>query len=308
MSVLVTGGKGFLGAEVIRQLVARSGDVVCLDLKTSPGRLGPLAERITMVGGGLGKVDQLEELLGEHGVDRVAHLVYAPPSDGPDAVYSQAHAMVTGVVDLMEAARRAGVERFVFPSSIHYYGAQEAHGQVWLDEKAPSLAETQYGVGKHFCELVARAYSASGALSAVSVRIPAVYGPGAAVGARSVNVAAVNAARGEVASLPYRAGQGVFVGHVEDVARGIVEVLFASSPRHGAYNSGGHSVTYQDIADVVAELVPGADVRFDAEAPPSDLPYLIDGSRIASEFGIVHRSLLEGMRTVVEAARGDTGR
>ena len=57
MSILVTGGKGFIGARLIRNLVARAETVLCLDLKATPGRLGETAKQVTMVAGDAYRLD-----------------------------------------------------------------------------------------------------------------------------------------------------------------------------------------------------------------------------------------------------------
>ena len=130
-------------------------EVVCLDLKTTPGRLGDVAGRVTFVGGGLCGVQQLVDLITEHDVDAIAHLVYRPQRDDVSRLREELEAMVGGTADVFEAAARARVRRVVFPSSIHYYGRQEVHGEVALSESAPPLAETMYGITKHLNERIA---------------------------------------------------------------------------------------------------------------------------------------------------------
>ncbi|MFH1481208.1 MAG: NAD-dependent epimerase/dehydratase family protein, partial [Pseudomonadota bacterium] len=76
MAVLVTGGKGFLGALMIRKLLQRDHPVVCLDLKTTPGRLGDVADRVTMLGGGVPDLDGLVKIIQDHHIDRIAHMVF----------------------------------------------------------------------------------------------------------------------------------------------------------------------------------------------------------------------------------------
>jgi UDP-glucose 4-epimerase len=301
MAVLVTGGKGYLGSEVVSRLVAQGHEVVCLDLKTTPGRLGALANRVTMLGGGLGGVERLETVIRDNRVERVAHMVFVSSSDDPSLVHDEVATMVMGTTDVYEATRRTGVVRVVFPSSIHYYGPQWLHGDVLLDENAAGLATTLYGVSKKLNEAVARAYAARAGMSIMCLRLPAIYGPKAMVGARGVNLAAVKAARGEPVLLPYPPDQLVCVAHVGDVADLVATVLLAESPRHLVYNVGGHTVSYWSIAAQVKEFVPDADIRFDLTAGPSDLPYLIDDSRARDELGLRHRSLREGLLEVIKA-------
>ena len=76
MTVLVTGGKGFIGARVIKNLVERGEKVVCFELKDSAGRLGDLASRVTMAVGDICNYDDIARVIADHQVDRIAHMVF----------------------------------------------------------------------------------------------------------------------------------------------------------------------------------------------------------------------------------------
>lgn len=308
MAVLVTGGKGYLGAAVIEQLVGRGREVVCLDRKTTPGRLERLRDRVTMLGGGVPGVEEMVELLQRHQIDRVAHMLFfASRPDDPSQIREEVAHMAMTTADVYEAARRAGVKTVVFPSSIHLYGPQWLHGEISLHEGSPALDETVYGTGKKFNEAVAAAYTARSGMNIVALRLPAVYGPGALVGARGVNAAAVEAALGRPVTLPYPPDQQVCVAHIEDVASAVVAVLLAEGPTHRVYNVGGHSVSYWTLASLVRRCIPDADIRFAERDVVSDLPYLIDDRRIREEFGLQHRPLREGYVHLIEHTRRRAG-
>ena len=119
MTVLVTGGKGFLGAPLIRKLVDKGTEVVCLDVKTTPGRLGDLSDKITMIGGGVPGVDGLVKIIEDNNIDRIAHMVFFISSPGDvEQVRTEVSTMIMGTTDVFEAARRTGLKRVVFPSSM----------------------------------------------------------------------------------------------------------------------------------------------------------------------------------------------
>ncbi len=308
MAVLVTGGKGFIGAVVIRQLLASGQAAVCLDLKSTPGRLADVADRTVMLDGGMPSVQRLTEIIREHDIDRIAHLVFFISAPGnADEIRTEVRTMVSETVDLFEAARLTGVRRVVFPSSIHYYGPQWLHGETLLDEECPSLTTDIYGVSKRLGETVASVYNMRANMSVVSLRIPAVYGPGGRVGARGVNVAAVECALGRPARLPFAAADKVCVGHVEDVAHAVVTLLAAESPRRLVYNVGGHTLSYWEMASLIHRFLPEAQISFDETTGRSDLPYLIDYSRIREEFGCEHRGLTDGYRDLINHTRRGAG-
>jgi nucleoside-diphosphate-sugar epimerase len=136
----------------------------------------------------------------------------------------------------------------------------------------------------------------------VSLRLPAVYGPGAAVGARGVNAAAVAAGRGEPATLPYPSDERVCLAHVDDVAACMVSALVLDRPDHEIYNIGGTTLSYGEMVAIVKGLVPELEVTFKQDER-TDLPYLIDDSAAQRDLGLRHRPVQEGMREVIEYSR-----
>ena len=308
MAVLVTGGKGFLGAALIRRLVAHGETVISLDLKATPGRLADLAGRVTLLDGGIPDLAALDRLLQSYAIDRIAHLVFvrSAPENAAEIQPEIAH-MVMDSTTLFEAARHAGVHRLLFPSSIAYYGPQWRHGEILLDEERPSLAHSIYGVAKNLMETVAAAYNMRAGMSIMALRIPAVYGPGGRVGARGVNLAAVECALGRPATPPYAADDSVCIAHVDDVAAALHRLLFAENPRHQLYNLGGHTLTYWQLAAIVREFLPDAQITFSESSGRSDLPYRIDGRRLRDEFAFHHRDPRDGYRDLINGVRRQAG-
>jgi len=308
MVILVTGGKGFVGTAVIRQLVDKGHKVICLDLKATPGRLGDLAGQVTMLGGGVPGLDELVKIIKEHHVNRIAHMVFFMSAPGrADQIQPEISTMVMGTANVFEAARQTGVKRVVFPGSIHYYGPQWLHGEVYLNEESPSLAESIYGIGKKINETVAYTYNMRAGMNIISLRLPAVYGPGARVGARGVNAAAVECALGKPAVLPYPPHEKVCVAHIDDVAIALVTALLSDNLRHFVYNIGGYTLSYWELAALVKELLPDAQISFNEIGGKTDLAYLIDYGRIKEEFQFEHRNLKEGYLDLINMTRREAG-
>lgn len=307
MAVLVIGGKGFIGAAIVHQLVARGEEVVCLDLKGTPGRLGDVSDRITLLDGGLTTVESLVDILRKYNVDKIVNSVFFMSEKGnAEQIYKEFSVMIAGTAVVFEAARIAGVRRVVSLSSIHYFGPQWKHGDGLLTEESPSCTDDLYGVGKNMCETLAKAYNIRAGMEIYMLRVPGVYGRGAKVGARGVNLAAVEAALGKPATFFYSPDQKVVLGHVDDVAAAIVTVLSAGSPKHMVYNIGGHSVTLFEVASIIKEFIPGAHITFKEELA-WDLPDTMDYTRIRGEFGFEHRDLKQGYLDLMNMTRREAG-
>lgn len=302
MNILVTGAKGFVGSALVRTLVddEHVREVVCLDVTGTPGRLAPITDRITLLSGGVGDLDDVVSILREHHIGAVAHMVYfAAALDRPDHISVETDTIAVTTSRVLEAARRTGVRRVVLPSSIHYYGPQWRHGDVWLDEECAAHADTLYGVGKAFIEAMARTYTGRTDMEAVCFRIPVVYGHGAKVGARGVNLPATAAATGQPHTVPYGPDEHICVAHLDDVGNALRMGLTSSRLDHGVYNIGGTVVSYRRLRNVAKQVVAGAAIGFTPEAGPIELPYLIDDSRLREELGFAHRPFEPAYRRLI---------
>ncbi|MFH1480959.1 MAG: NAD(P)-dependent oxidoreductase, partial [Pseudomonadota bacterium] len=253
-------------------------------------------------------LDGLVKIIQDHHIDRIAHMVFFMSAlNDAEQIRTEISSMVMNTTNIFEAARRTGTERVLFPSSIHFYGPQWLHGGTMLTEESPSLAESIYGIGKKMNEAVAHKYNMRAGMEIVSMRIPAVYGPGARVGARGVNIAAVECAQGRPATLPYPAEEKVCAAHVEDVVEALIHGLLAKNLSHEVYNIGGHILSYWELASIVKEFIPDAKIFFDEKGIKSDLAYLIDYSRIRKEFGFEHRDVKKGYLDLIDITRKDAG-
>ena len=84
MSVMVTGGTGFIGNRIVRKLVERGLDVVCFDLAPPRPNLEPYLDRIKFYRGDIIQMPHLLEAINTHGVDRIIHMAALLPPDTED--------------------------------------------------------------------------------------------------------------------------------------------------------------------------------------------------------------------------------
>lgn len=315
MATLVTGGKGFIGAGVIKKLVERGEEVVCLELKDSPGRLGELASKVKMVVGDITHYDDIANAIATHNVDRIAHMVFFSAqergvSERPeqaDQLYKQQMIMNTGTFHLFEAARLAGVKRVVFPSSVQYHGLEKPWTLAGpMNEDSPALPSTTYGIGKHLCEHLAHEYNRLLRTDIVTLRIPGVYGPGVKIGARGVNLIATQGGLGMPVTFPYSAEQHIVLAHVDDIAEIFARTLFAPTLASEVYHIGGRYVSFGELGDIGKTLMPDMQVSFNQDARAMPVP-AIDCSRMEREIGVHHRTLEEGYFDLINLARAENG-
>ena len=312
MAILVTGGKGFIGARLVRELVRRGEQVICMDLRASPGRLADIAGRVTFVDGDISDRAAIDHVLATHPVDRIAHMVFylaeergvsARPED-PEGLYRQEMIMNTGTFHVFEAARKAGIRRLVYPSSVQYHAGDEPwEGPEPVTEGSPARPTSLYGIGKLLCERLAGEYNRLHGAEYITLRIPGAYGPGAMIGARGINLVATRGAMGQPVALPYRPDQRVVLAHVDDIAFAFAQALALPAMQSPVYHIGGHDVSFADIAALGRQITPELEVSFASDAPLRG-SYSIDCSLIESELGLRHRPLIDGYRALAAETRG----
>lgn len=311
MAILVTGGKGFIGARVVRELVLRGEQVVCFDLKSTPGRLGDLADKVKMIAGDITDYASVYDAMKNNDIDRVAHMVFysaeergvSTRSENASGIYHQQMIMNTGTFHVFEAARKLAITRIAYPSSVQYHGGDDPwEGAEPVNEQSPPLPTSSYGIGKYLCEHLAGEYNRLHDTEIITLRVPGAYGPGAQIGARGINLIATEGALGKPVFLPYRHDQHVVLAHVDDIAFAFTEALFIEQMKSPVYHIGGHYTAYSELADIGRQLTPKLDVQCN-ETVSLRCQYRIDSSLIEKELGLSHRSLLDGFGALAEETR-----
>ena len=96
--------------------------------------------------------------------------------------------------------------------------------------------------------------------------------------------------------------------HVEDIAEAFTRVLLADSTHYPIYNSGGHPISLGDLADMVKEFLPDAQIDFDSEGGLENSGnYLVDNSRLRDEFEIEYAPFRQRVREIINDVRQDSG-
>ena len=183
MATLVTGGVGFVGAGIVKELAARGHAVVSYDVLAPDALmthfLGDLAERVTFVGGDILDTAGLDALRRDHAIDKVVHAaVFTVNRTDRETARSKEilDINLTGTGNLLELAREIGVQRFVYISSGAAYGLTRDPDQTYNEDDHPQPGNL-YGITKLASEQLTSRYGQLHGFSVASLRVSTPYGP-----------------------------------------------------------------------------------------------------------------------------------
>lgn len=245
MKVFLTGGNGFIGSCVARQLVASGYDIVCLLRETS--RLDRIAMLpFTRASGDVRDVASLREAMSR--CDCTVHLA-APGGWKQDEPSLLSQVIEGGARNVLEVAARLRDHRVVVVSSTAAIAA--SNRPVVFDERAafsmPDM-KLHYAFAKHRAEIIARQAYERGA-PVIIVNPAEVYGPG-----DTALVTAGNLIDFATSTPVLVCKGGTCVVHVDDVAAGIVAAVERGRPGE-RYILGGENLTIRRLAELVLELI-----------------------------------------------------
>ena len=298
--VLVTGGTGLIGRPLVEMLLAAGAEVSVVSLD-DPSR-APAGATFTQAD--LRHFDAC--MAACESVDVVFHLagVKGSPAMAARRPASFMVPTITFSFNMMEAARRSGVDRYLFTSSIGVYQPAEVlrEDDVW--RTTPSPHDRFAGWAKRICELQAEAYRIEYDWNRVCIVRPAnVYGPYDNFDADNAMVVPSlirRAMSGENPLVVWGDGTNVrdFI-HARDVARGMMLVMEQGHPDPVNLGS-GTGTTIREVAEIVAAAVPGGvDLAWDPSKPGGDQRRVMDVRRAASLGFAARETIADGIRETV---------
>lgn len=295
-AVLVTGGHGFVGMHVVKDLLEKGRHVFVNDVvEKPPSLLAPYAERYTFVPGDLTDYEFVERLVEGRGIGSIVHL--AAIKSEPACAKMPLQAFMVNFVttlNMLEAVRVKALRRLiVFSTGAVFGGCGEDLRPLGEDE--PVSPAGLYPVTKLCVEQAIRVYREMYGVPAVAVRLSRSYGPGITPRdmARSSNPIPIflwDIVTKNTIDEPTGGDFAADFGYVRDVSRGIVLALDAAALPSPLLNiSSGRLVTVAEVVEAIRRLCPDCTAR----VGPTTEPYTqqcpmrgpLDNGRAAEEIG-----------------------
>jgi UDP-glucose 4-epimerase len=316
MTILVTGGAGYIGSHMVHALVDAGESVVVLD-NLSTGFSWAVPKAVPLVVGETGDQTRVTALIAEHGVDAIIH--FAASIVVPDSVADPLGYYRNNTVNsraLIETAIKTGIRHFIFSSTAAVYGNPV---RVPINEGDATIPMSPYGSSKLMTEIMLRDAGAAHGLSYLILRYFNVAGADPSMrtgqstkGATHLIKVAVETALGlrpmiEVFGTDYQTPDGTCIRdyiHVSDLVRAHSDAL-----RH--LRDGGASVTLNcgygrgfSVLDVIDAVKRGSGVDFKVTSSgrrPGDPPAVVaDSGRIRALLGWAPQ--FDDLATIVDHA------
>ena len=261
--ILVTGGLGLIGHNVVQRLMAQGHEVAVTDIRTNYGLVPQdeldylIAERRKKIPDArihsidIADQDGMDWMFRQYQPDTVIHLASFPRQKVVNVnPMTGSRAMSEGLLNLLEAAKNHQVCKFIYISSSMVYGDFTDD----VTEDAECRPQGQYGIMKLAGEWLVRDYSRRGFFDHVIIRPSAVYGE-YDVEDRVVSKFLLTAMRNGVIKVN-GAGEALDFTYVEDAADGIVAAALGNSTANKTYNiTKSHSRTLLDAAQLAVKIV-----------------------------------------------------
>lgn len=245
-AVLVTGGSGFLGKALIATLRSRDRRVVSFDMAPPPDTTADSG--YTAVQGDIRDPESVRCAVTDNGVGAIVHLAAMVIPACRERPVMGAEVNMIGHINVMEAARAAGIGPVVYTSSIAARPRPPLHSPANL-----------YGVYKRCCEEISKVYFLDYGQTSIGLRPNVVYGPGRELGETAFVTHAMRAAaEGRRYTMPFTGA--MCFQHVDEVTDIFMRCLDAVPEEPVVSDLTTETNTTDEVIDAIRRVVPGAEI------------------------------------------------
>jgi UDP-glucose 4-epimerase len=301
MRVLITGA-GLIGCHTARELVERGDDVTLLDVAPRLDYIRHVVGRdLPMTRGDIRDLPCLIDAMRDVHPDCVIHLAALVGEVNITHLYTGFQVNLTGTVNVVEAARFAGVRRLIHASTQALYLGEDPKELLYEDSPLDSRGRV-YNASKLACEHVLWTYAAKHKFELALLRFAGVYGFRSVAGGPGVAVQEAVWAAMAGRTVELNAYESVDFIYAKDLANGIALAAHTSPLAHQVYNLGSGTITtVEDVEAALRKIFPGVNMSRGKLTPARPR---MDITRARTELGFNPEYNLEaGLRDYVAEIR-----
>jgi UDP-glucose 4-epimerase len=319
MTYLVTGGTGFIGSRIVRDLVREGAQVVVYDWY--PEKLAlehllskeDLVRQVKIIQGDVTNFAHLTGVIKENNINIIIHMAALLLHDVNANPLMGVRINCEGTVAVFEAARQLGIKKVVWPSSGSIFGPPESYPQEYIPNDAPHYPQNLYGSTKSLDEAFAVYYFERYGVDITGIRLVLVYGAWQSRGrtAAIIQQMVVNPALGKQGKVPAAGDNILGWTYVDDAARAIILACKATTTKTRSFSVRGMIHSVKEISDYVKTLIPDADILLlplEKSQSHTIMTCKYDTSNIEEELGFhLQWTMQQGIRETINQVRRESG-
>ncbi len=265
MSIMITGGGGFIGSHLARRLVEDGEEVVVFDISPDTSLLTDILDRIHFVQGDVVDVIDIMNTVSKFDVMDIFHTAAMLILDCEAKPQRALRVNVEGTVNILEVARLMDLRRVVFISSAAVFSPDLPEP---VGDDAPKYPTTVYGATKLASELYGLKYARAYGVDFRALRFTWVYGPGRTRGATAfASLMVERPARGETIKVQQnQESKGDWL-YVKDAVKALMLAREVDKVECRIYNIAGGTHRIGQVANLVRKLLPDARIEFESNVP-----------------------------------------
>jgi nucleoside-diphosphate-sugar epimerase len=314
MTYLVTGGTGFIGSRIVRDLVREGEQIVVYDFlpaRSALERLMTEAEiesRVKIIQGEITDAPHLFRTIKENNVEKIIHTASLLVLDSNSNPLMAVRVNCEGTINVFEAARTLELKKVVYASSNACFGPPDWYPEEYIPNDAPHYPQNIYAGTKAFNEVIAAYYIDHFGVDISGVRYMHVYGAGVRRGffATILEELITNPALGKPGRVPH--GDAIIGwSYVDDPARATVMASKVLKTKTKSYSIMGDVHSVKEAVDYVKKLFPDADITVSSGGFTGD-PVKFDTKLIEEEIGYRPQWPMErGLKESINLTRKEHG-
>ena len=268
MRVLVTGGGGFIGSYVVRDLLRLGHVPIVFDRDERRDTLKLVLDDekdvsgLSFYVGEISDVERLIEVFNIEKVDCVVHLASPLTLDVDENPLVGIRDICVGTAAVFDAAVRCGVRRVVWSSSVAVFGPANLYPSGPLVTTSVQQPSSLYGCCKSLCEALAKHIAKTTQVDITGLRLTVVYGAGRKRGYMSYPSNMLRSAAANEPLVISVGSQCLSWQYVEEVSAMLLAPIITEQSGNGySYNCYGDSKTYSDAGLIIRKLLPNLDIE-----------------------------------------------
>jgi UDP-glucose 4-epimerase len=317
MNILVTGGLGFIGSNVVLQLLKKDISVIVADLENKKNKekllnkiekIGKKTNAVTFEKLDITNFENLENIFSSYTIDSVINLAYGIGAICEEQPLLASKINIVGTTSVFDMVVKHNIRRLVFASSETVYGEKQSiFGQRAVTEEDYTGINNHfftYGVMKLLNEFMAEKYIRKHGCSIAYTRPSVVFGYGRQNTALNwAEEFASKPAMGHAVDLPFSKNNKDNWIYVEDCAEQLVRLCLKDTLNFSCFNTGSQTVDGYELEETVKKIIPDAQLNFLKEQSFTPLIDDQDDNRIRKEINFHPRSFAEGVECLIKEAR-----